>query len=157
MKAWVSSVLEVYGKPLSLWERSLTLPCIEGVEVIQNEHAREIVVVGNGTRDCISVFPPIILFLTWNDKVRITFNTKAAYQLRFDDPHETYLQRSIVVILDKEIYVDPDLVDRFPDQDEERWAANWAQKLRPDLQHVIQDETYKMFLPTDTLSGHLRR
>jgi hypothetical protein len=74
-------------------------------------HAREIFVVGNGTRDCISVFLPIILFLTWNDKVRITFNTKAAYQPRLDDPHETHLQRSIVVILDEEIYVDPDLVD----------------------------------------------
>jgi hypothetical protein len=129
---------------------------IEGVEVIQNEHAREIIVVGNGTRD-IPVFLPIILFLTWNDKVSITFNTTAAYQLRLADPNETHLLRSIVVVLDEDIYVDPEIVDIFPDQDEERWAAHRAQKLRPDLQHVIQGDTCKMFLPTDTFSGHLRR
>jgi hypothetical protein len=37
------------------------------------------VICKNGTRDCISVFLPIILFLTWNDKIRITFNTKASH------------------------------------------------------------------------------
>jgi hypothetical protein len=43
------------------------------------------------------VFLPIILFLTWNDKVRITFNTKAAYQLRLDDPNEVHIKRFIIV------------------------------------------------------------
>ena len=74
MTSWVISQRRAYGRRTSIWERSLSLPAIEGLDVLGEEDSKEIVVVGDLGREDIAEILPIVLFLTHGDIIRIKRN-----------------------------------------------------------------------------------
>ena len=133
------------------------MPAFEGVAVISNEGAHEVVVVGDLGKKDIEDILPMVLYLTHDDLIRVTFNTEAAYQLRLEDETDRYIHRSIILLVGTSIFVEDHLLSSFPDPEETRWARHWRSKLRPDLDHVYKGETIRLFLPMDTFSGSHRR
>ena len=125
MEGFLTNWMKVYGEPASnmtLFERSVLMPEIKGIDVTGSQAAKEIIVVGDIDRTLLPLVVPCILFLIQDGRrCRTTFNTIAAYRLReeVDDPA---LEKAVIIVVSPDqITEDDEGRQLLPDEQEKGW------------------------------------
>jgi hypothetical protein len=125
MEGLLENWITVYGEAASnmtLFERSVLMPDLKGIEVSGSQGAKEIIVAGNVDKTILPLVVPCILFLIQDGRrCRTTFNTAAACRFR-EELEDPAIAKAVIIIVNPDKITEENEGRRLlPDEQEKGW------------------------------------
>jgi hypothetical protein len=116
--------ITVYGE--ALFERSVLMSDIKGVEVSGSRGAKEIIVAGDVDKTILPLVVPCILFLIQDGRrCRTTFNTAAAFRMR-EEVEDPAIEKDVIIIVSPSQITQEDEGRRLlPEEQDKGWRKVW--------------------------------
>jgi hypothetical protein len=151
MERFLANWITVYGEAASnmtLFERSVLMPDIKGIEVLGSRGAKKIIVAGDVDKTILPLVVQCILLLIQDGRrCRTTFNTAAAFRMR-EEVEDPAIEKAVIIIVSpSKITQDNEGRWLLPDEQDKGWRKVRKERFDPS----------DLFSSTDTFSGSRRK